>query len=258
MIKRTSNSQRPDFPPEKTYRALKKQLEALEELRARSYNDSDNAVREWKNLTMNIFVHGFGDSSENVAQLKSADLTGGFWYPGMSAQELQQNFQNRIEAYAATVRSCLAELQLLMPEPEIAGAYDAGEEYQFYKDLKTIVGFATKELFVTDNYLDAQLFDIYMENLSLPINARVLTNRVSDKLRLVAEKFARRGRFELRSSNDVHDRVLFADNRCWVIGQSIKDAASKKPTYIVEHSGPATMRSIYENVWTAASVVVRC
>lgn len=50
---------------------------------------------------------------------------------------------------------------------------------------------------------------------------------------------------------------MFADDRCWVIGQSIKDAAKKKPTYIVEHSGPVAMRGIYEPLWTGATVVVK-
>ena len=85
----------------------------------------------------------------------------------------------------------------------------------------------------------------------------MLTSQVSDLLRVVAEKFAMRGNFELRSSKDVHDRVAFADDRCWVICQSIKDAAKKKPTYIVEHSSATSMKGIYEAIWTSAAVVVK-
>ena len=96
-----------------------------------------------------------------------------------------------------------------------------------------------------------------MEKVSPSVAVRVLTNQVSDPLRLVAEKYAKGARFELRSSKDVHDRVVFAADRCWVIGQSIKDAARKKPTYIVEHSGAATMKNIYEGIWTSATVVVK-
>jgi hypothetical protein len=43
----------------------------------------------------------------------------------------------------------------------------------------------------------------------------------------------------------------------WVIGQSIKDAARKKPTYIVEHSGAAAMRAMYGPIWPAATVAVK-
>jgi hypothetical protein len=155
------------------------------------------------------------------------------------------------------LRSSLAELELMMPEPELAGSYEPGDEYQFYRDLKTIVGFATADLFIIDNYLDTQIFDVYMENVAPSVTVRVLTSQVSDPLRAVAEKFSKRGNFELRSSKDVHDRVVFADDRCWVIGQSIKDAARKKPTYIVEHSGAATMKSVYEGIWASAMVIVK-
>jgi len=176
---------------------------------------------------------------------------------GMSEILLQSNFERRIEAFAAMLKSSLAELELVMPSPEIAGAYQPGDEYEFYRDLKTIVGFATDALFVIDNYLDTQLFDVYMENVAPALSVRVLTNRVGDPLRAVAGKFATRGNFELRSSGDVHDRVVFANDRCWVIGQSIKDAAQKKPTYIVEHTGSGPMKEIYEALWARAAPVVK-
>jgi len=33
--------------------------------------------------------------------------------------------------------------------------------------------------------------------------------------------------------------------------------ARKKPTYIIEHSGATTMKSIYEGIWAAATVIVK-
>jgi hypothetical protein len=98
---------------------------------------------------------------------------------------------------------------------------------------------------------------VYVDGLKASVAVRVLTNQVGDQLRIVAEKFAKRGNFELRSSKDAHDRVVFADDRCWVIGQSIKDAAKKKPTYIVEHSGAAAMKGIYDPIWGSATSVVK-
>jgi hypothetical protein len=60
---------------------------------------------------------------------------------------------------------------------------------------------------------------------------------------------------EVRTTSAIHDRVIFADKRVWMIGQSLKDAAKKKPTYIVEHdwtlAGPA-----YETIWNNAHQVI--
>ena len=247
----------PDFPPEKTYGALRKQLAALDGFRGRNHNEVENDEREWKNLTLNILIHGFGEASENVSQFHSAKSVGTWYISGMSEGLIQDNFEKRIAAFTAMLKSSLSELELMMPAPELAGAYEPGDEYHFYKDLKTIVGLATRDLLIVDNYLDTQLFDVYMENAAPSVAVRVLTNQVAEPLRLVAEKFARRGGFELRSSKEVHDRVIFADDRCWVIGQSIKDAAKTKPTYIVEHSGAATMNAIYETIWTDATLIVK-
>ena len=45
---------------------------------------------------------------------------------------------------------------------------------------------------------------------------------------MLGHKYVTGGNFQLRSSTAIHDRVIFQDNRVWVIGQSLKDAAKKK------------------------------
>ncbi|HUN86360.1 MAG TPA: hypothetical protein VMU48_18420 [Terracidiphilus sp.] len=71
----------------------------------------------------------------------------------------------------------------------------------------------------------------------------------------VAQKYASGGNLELRTSNQIHDRLILIDDRVWFIGQSIKDAAKKKPTYIVEQDA-ANTRSVYENIWNSATKVI--
>jgi len=245
-----------DWSPDKMYVALQKQLAALDNFRGRNYREVENEEQGWVNLTLNILTHGFSEGSNNVKQFHQAKWAGEH-HMNMHEGEIQRNFDARIEAFAAMLRSTIAELEMMLPQPEIAGVYESRDEYRFYRDLKTVVGFAAQELFVIDNYLDTQLFDVYMENINPCVMVRVLTNQVGDPLRLVSEKFAKRGNFELRSSKEVHDRVVLADDRCWVIGQSIKDAARKKPTYIVEHSGSAAMRAVYKLIWAGATTVVK-
>lgn len=246
-----------DWPPEKTLAALKKQLADLYRFRGSHWQQVRDEETSWKNLTTNVLIHGFGENSNNLRQFYSARNAGTLRIGGMYEGELQSNFNRRIGSMEAALKATMAELELMLPVAEIAGACDVGDDYEFYRDVKTIVAFASKDLFISDNYLDTQLFDIYAENVDPSVAIRVLTNQVGNPLRLVAEKFAKRGNFELRCSKDVHDRTIFADDRCWVIGQSIKDAAVKKPTYIVEHSGASTMRSIYEPIWASATCVVK-
>jgi hypothetical protein len=60
---------------------------------------------------------------------------------------------------------------------------------------------------------------------------------------------------EARSSQEIHDRVLFLDDRsAWVLGQSIKDAAKAKPTYLapLDSETVRLKKAIYEQIWLAA------
>jgi hypothetical protein len=114
----------PDFPPEKTHSALKKQLTALDGLRGRNHRDAENDETEWKNLTLNILTRGFGEVSNNVSQFHAAKWAGRHHMGGMSEGLIQRNFERRIEAFTAMLKSSLAELEILLPEPETVRAYD--------------------------------------------------------------------------------------------------------------------------------------
>jgi hypothetical protein len=248
-----------DWPLDKTYAALKKQLAALESLRCRTFREADSDEREWENLTGSILTHGFGENNNNVLQFYYARSVGEH-YPspgGMSDSLLQQSFEKRIEAYADMLRGSINELELILTEPDITGENEPGDDYQFHRDLKTIVGFAARELFIIDNQLDTQLFSVYMANVTPGIRIRVLTNQIDDALRIAVEEFAKRGNFELRSTTDAHDRVIIADDSCWVIGQTIMDTAKKKPAYVVEQSGAGAMKATYEPIWASATSIIR-
>ncbi|MBX9623370.1 MAG: hypothetical protein K2X82_06110 [Gemmataceae bacterium] len=45
---------------------------------------------------------------------------------------------------------------------------------------------------------------------------------------------------------------------CWVIGQSIKDAAEKKPTYLLPRPPDAARfkKTEYDAIWAAATVLL--
>jgi hypothetical protein len=49
--------------------------------------------------------------------------------------------------------------------------------------------------------------------------------------------------------------MIFVDQRVWACGQSLKDAAKKKPTYIVEID-EALMRLVYEAIWAASQAII--
>lgn len=127
----------PDWPPERTYAALKKQLAELERFRGRRYQDVENEERGWRNLTENIFTHGFGEGSNNLSQFHHANWAGRHYLGRMSEVLIQSNFDKRVAALDATLRSSLAELELMQAGAETQSRTD-GSEIDVKKDTRNI------------------------------------------------------------------------------------------------------------------------
>lgn len=250
----------PDLAPERALPVLRRQLDSLLLLKGRRFREIEAQEQEWHHLTQSIVERTFGNPSSNLSKYNMARNAGesfmmpviSGYQPDFSAQD-QSNFEARTSQCEAVLRSLISEIELFAPEQDIKGAYEPGDEYSFYRDLKGILSLAQREIFLVDNYLDQQIFDIYVNGVRDGVIVRMLTRSVPPALMLVAEKFGRaRGGFEMRVSPNTHDRVAFVDDRCLVIGQSVKDAARSKPTYIVEMN-PTNMRPIYEAIWASAA-----
>ena len=112
-------------------------------------------------------------------------------------------------------------------------------------------------LFV-DAYLDEQMFNLYVSKVSDSATVCILSNKIGANVEAVARMYAKSKRLELRLSADVHDRVVFLDQRGWLIGQSIKDAARKKPTHMIELNEPllAASREVHKRIWAGATVII--
>lgn len=249
----------PTLAPERAYIAVKKQLESLNSLRGKTYIEAEHAELEWMQLTENVIERSFGNPSTNLNHFFRARSAGEhFVVPygaGIPHGANQHNFEERIKAFEAFMKGVLSELDLIMPEKEIQGQYDIGDEYRFYRDIKAILSLATSEVMIVDPYLSIEIFDIYIDGIDRALLLRVLTNNLPGNVIAVAKKYATGGKIQLRTSANIHDRLLLIDQRVWFIGQSIKDAAKKKPTYIVEQDG-TLVRQIYEGIWNAAAVTI--
>jgi hypothetical protein len=167
----------------------------------------------------------------------------------------QRNFEARQQAHEAALKSCIAELGLDLPDTGMKGVYEPGEQYEFYRDVTTCLKLAKTEIFIIDPYLDAEIFDVYAHAIARAVRFRLLSANIPPNVQALAQKYAAGGNLAFRSSASIHDRVLFADNRVWLTGQSLKDAARKKPTYIVEHD-ESLMRPVYEQIWNSASTLI--
>jgi hypothetical protein len=256
----------PDLTPERAHAALSAQSKALDKLKGRGYSEAHADESEWCSFTQKMIIRSFGSDSVNVQNFVSCGYATSreqnrAQIPSFGDRiddqpiRLQRNFEARLRCYEGVLRNCLAELQMDLPQAGIKGVYEPGQEYEFYRDLKSIVAMAQGEILVIDPYLNAEIFDVYASSIPRTVKFRLLSNNIPADVKALAQKYASGGNLQFRSSASVHDRVIFVDKRVWLSGQSIKDAAKKKPTYIVEHDEPL-MREIYERIWQSASVVI--
>jgi len=155
------------------------------------------------------------------------------------------------------LQGTIAELEVSLPKTD-EKIYGPGDQYSVYKDLKEIIGNAEKEVFIMDSYANEEIFDLYLDKVKTSVQIRFLTKSPSRNLGAVIAKFkAKPGvKFEAKIDNNIHDRVIFIDdNQCWVIGHSIKDAAMKKPTYLLPVDSVVDMKSMYEKIWNSATSI---
>lgn len=157
------------------------------------------------------------------------------------------------------LETMIAKLDLQNPE-ETQRVYGPGAQYDFYRDLKRIIEGAATSVFIVDPYINTELFDLYVEKIKNGTNVRLLTTKFDPSTEAVIKKYKAKPsiNFQARQSSDIHDRVVIIDGiACWVLGQSIKDAATTKPTYIVPLPSDvvALKEAHYEKIWNAATTI---
>lgn len=258
MARKAAAQRGPTVSPQRALAALTQQLERLQKLKNREYQEADAEETEWVHLTQSVIEAAFGVPSTSLSKFRMANFAGEHNVMGISTQQRQINFELRIKAQEALLRALISALRLQLPEEEIKGVYEPGEEYAFYRDLSSLIVTTTQDIFIVDAYLDEQVFNLYVDKVPGRAAVRILSNKISANVETVAKMYAKSRPLELRSSADLHDRVIFLDQRGWVVGQSIKDAARKKPTYLIELNEPLldAARDLHNRIWAAATVVI--
>jgi hypothetical protein len=87
----------PDWLPEQTLRALRKQLESLQKLKGRSHREAGSEETEWGHLTEGVLLHGFGEDSRPVRNFHMTRWAGEHNVMGVSEGQQQRNFDLRME-----------------------------------------------------------------------------------------------------------------------------------------------------------------
>lgn len=151
---------------------------------------------------------------------------------------LHSNWEFAIQNIQGIVMDLVEELKLdleLSGEANIGTVYAEGEVYNFYADLKEIVNSAKSHILLVDPYFNGEAFDHYLSDVDKSVEIQIIADKFSTNVKTYVDRHRKqfRSTIELRSSQRIHDRILFVDSTdCWIMGASIKDGG-KKVTYLI-------------------------
>jgi hypothetical protein len=159
-----------------------------------------------------------------------------------------------------TLFEAISDLELKTPSNSDK-IFGPGALYDFFTSFRELIMSARESLLIVDPYLNADVFDSYVVASAPTISIRLLAGTQQQYFSpLVAAVKAYNASYkttiEVRRSSGLHDRVLVIDaGPVWVMGQSIKDAAKKSPTYLalLDPHVAHLKREHYEQIWAEAS-----
>jgi hypothetical protein len=157
-----------------------------------------------------------------------------------------------------TLYRAIEDLRLkVQGKPE--GVFGPGAVYDFHRALRDVMQSASTSLFVIDPYMNGKVFD-YLIEVPAGVTTRLLTMHKPAAVKAAMATFKQQYPLpvEAREASPLHDRVVFVNgSSCFVLGQSIKDAAVKSPTYLAPLSGDlvADKLAAYETVWASAATI---
>ena len=128
--------------------------------------------------------------------------------------------------------------------------------YDMIEPFRWLVEYAVYKIAADTNH-NEDLIDLYLSKAKEEVTMSVLIKKPMDNFIPVAQKFQMQmqNRFEVRQNPNVHDRMFFIDNICYIIGQSIKDAG-KKPTYMIRVENGGIFRHTFDELWEKGTKIL--
>lgn len=133
--------------------------------------------------------------------------------------------------------------------------FEKNSTHSFDKFLRGIFDKAKSQVLIVDSWVDENIFDNVIDSVpkTLEINLLYGQKRGTFDSRVVRFKNEYQ-KFTAKRYSDLHDRFLVVDGTGYVLGPSIKDAASNSPALVVvlDIKDTATLTKFFKSLWKEA------
>lgn len=182
---------------------------------------------------------------DSVLDLASARNSDGVAHTSFERQAFHRELGSMIDE-----AQCMLQASAAPSEITVSG----GSVFSAKSRVRELLDTAQDEVFIVDPYVGVGTLDC-LRDLEVPV--RILTGEhasaVEDGLdRAVVDFIAEGHELEVRRCSGLHDRHLIFNDRCWLVGGSLKDAG-KKQFNCIEVVDKARLLEELAAKWTGAA-----
>lgn len=137
--------------------------------------------------------------------------------------------------------------------------FEKKSTHSFDKFLRTTLSGATTKVAIADSYVDETIFDTVLDSIPKTVPIQLIYSHIPSTNQTAFDTRQKRfiteyPKYTIKKYKDLHDRFLIVDDRTYIIGPSIKDAASNSPALLVALSSKdsATLDKFFHRLWVNA------
>lgn len=157
----------------------------------------------------------------------------------------------------------LENLDALAPEFSAADLKKSGSliivnrraTHTFDKFLRTTLAAAKNQVLVADSWVDDTIFDTVLDVIPKDCTVKLIYAQARGNFAPRANRFAQQySKFATKRYKPLHDRFMVVDDTAYILGPSIKDAASNSPALVVVLGSKEknSLQAFFGELWTKA------
>jgi hypothetical protein len=127
--------------------------------------------------------------------------------------------------------------------------------HTFDKFLRTTLAAAKNQVLIADSWVDGTIFDTVLDVIPKDCTFKLIYAQARGNFDARAKRFSQQyGKFLHKRYKNLHDRFMVVDETAYILGPSIKDAASNSPALVVTLGSKEknSLQSFFTELWSKA------
>jgi hypothetical protein len=127
--------------------------------------------------------------------------------------------------------------------------------HSFDKFLRTNLAAARSQVLIADSWVDGTIFDTVLDVIPKDCTFKLIYAQARDKFEERAKRFSQQyAKFAHRRYKHLHDRFIVVDDLAFILGPSIKDAATNSPALVVALGSKekSSLQAFFAELWSKA------